>query len=93
MIPDGAIGVPTLAALEQGIPVIAAREHRNILRNDLRRLPWRRGQLLVVDNYWEAVGVLAALRTGIDPSVVRRPIADTKVLTARAREAVAARAS
>jgi hypothetical protein len=93
VIPDGAIGVPTLAALEQGIPVIAVRENRNILHNDLHRLPWRRGQLLVVDNYWEAVGVLAALRTGIDTSVVRRPIADTRVVIARAREAVAARAS
>lgn len=93
VIPDGAVGVPTLAALEQGIPVVAVRENRNILHNDLQRLPWRRGQLLVVDNYWEAVGVMAALRTGVDPLVVRRPVADTQVVIARAREAVAARAS
>lgn len=89
VVPDGAIGVPTLAALEQGIPVVAVRENRTILRNDLRLLPWRRGQLHVVDNYWEAIGVLAALRTGIDPAVVRRPIADTRAVVARAREEVA----
>lgn len=88
VVPDGAIGIPTLAALEQGIPVIAVRENRNILRNDLRLLPWRRGQLHVVDNYWEAVGVMAALRIGIDPAVVRRPLADTRAVLARAQREV-----
>lgn len=87
VIPDGAIGLPTLAALEQGIPVIAVRENTNLLHNDLTRLPWRRGQLHVVDNYWEAVGVMAAMRSGIDPAIVRRPIADTRevIVTGRAR--------
>ena len=39
VIPDGCIGLPTLAALEQGIPVIAVRENTNIMRNDLATLP------------------------------------------------------
>jgi hypothetical protein len=77
VIPDKAVGLPTLAALEQGIPVIAVRENENILRNDLRALPWADGQLHLVDNYWEAAGVMAALRCGIDPASVRRPLADT----------------
>ncbi|MFC2002561.1 DUF3326 domain-containing protein [Chloroflexota bacterium] len=29
VIPDGCVGLPTLAALEQGIPVIAVRENKN----------------------------------------------------------------
>ena len=77
VIPDKAVGLPTLAALEQGIPVIAVRENENILKNDLSALPWAPGQLHMVENYWEAAGVAAALRAGIDPATVRRPLAST----------------
>jgi len=77
VIPDGCIGLPTLAALEQGIKVIAVRENANIMRNDLARLPSAPGQLIVVDNYWEAAGVMSALKQGVDPASVRRPLADT----------------
>ena len=73
VIPDHCLGLPTLAALEQGIPVIAVRENENLMKNDLSALPWAKGQLHTVENYWEAAGVLGALRAGIDPSSVRRP--------------------
>ncbi len=79
VIPDGCIGLPTLAALEQGITVIAVRENTNLMRNDLSSLPWSPGQLYTVDNYWEAAGVMSALSAGIDPDAVRRPISPTKV--------------
>lgn len=74
VMPDGCIGLPTLAALEQGIPVIAVRENRNLMRNDLTALPWAAGQLHIVENYWEAAGVMTALQAGIDPAAVRRPL-------------------
>ena len=74
VIPDGCIGLPTLAALEQGIPVIAVRENRNLMRNDLTALTWAAGQLHIVENYWEAAGVMAALQAGIDPASARRPL-------------------
>jgi hypothetical protein len=77
VIPDGCVGLPTLAALEQGIPVIAVGETRNIMRNDLALLPWLPGQLHRVENYWEAAGVMSALKGGIAPGSVRRPLADT----------------
>lgn len=77
IMPDKCLGLPTLAALEQGIPVIAVRENENILDNDLTSLPWAPGQLYIVDNYWEAAGVLAALKGGIEPKSVRRPLPDT----------------
>ncbi len=83
VIPDGCLGLPTLAAREQGIPVIAVRENRNVMRNDLTTLPWASGQLQVVENYWEAVGVIAALRAGISPESVRRPLQGTSVTTTR----------
>ena len=77
VIPDGCIGLPTLAALEQGISVIAVRENRNIMQNDLTALPWASGQLHSVENYWEAVGVMTSLKAGIDPRSVRRPMSPT----------------
>ena len=81
VIPDGCIGLPTLAALEQGIPVIAVRENRNLMRNDLANLPWNEGQLNIVENYWEAAGVLAALRAGMSPDSVRRPLGPVSRIT------------
>jgi len=77
VIPDGCVGLPTLAAVEQGIPTIAVRENKNLMRNDLTSLPWRSGQLHMVENYWEAAGVLCAIRAGIVPDTVRRPLAST----------------
>lgn len=79
VLPSGCLGLPTLAALEQGIPVIAVRENANLMNNDLSALPWKEGQFQEVDNYWEAAGVVAAMRAGIDPTSVRRPLADTVV--------------
>ena len=83
VIPDGCLGLPTLAALEQRIPVIAVRENRNLMQNDLTVLPWAPGQLHVVENYWEAVGVLTALKAGLPPESVRRPLEPTKLVTTR----------
>ncbi len=79
VIPDGCLGLPTLAALEHGIPLIAVRENKNLMRNDLTQLPWAPGKLHVVENYWEAVGVMCALRAGIVPESVRRPLEYTKI--------------
>ena len=79
VIPDGCLGLPTLAALEQGITVIAVAENRNLMKNDLSTLPWTPGQFHRVRNYWEAVGVIAAMRAGVDPASVRRPLAETLV--------------
>ena len=84
VIPDHCLGLPTLAALEQGIPVIAVRENKNLMKNDLSALPWAKGQLHIVENYWEATGVLGALRAGIDPSSVRRPLGSVAVEKSRA---------
>ena len=74
VIPDGCLGLPTLAALEQGIAVIAVRENTNLMKNDLTAFPWAQGQLHIVENYWEAAGVLSALKAGIDPMSARRPL-------------------
>ncbi len=74
VIPDGCLGLPTLAALRQDITVIAVRENRSLMRNDLARLPWKPGRLYMAENYWEAAGIAAALKAGLDPDSVRRPL-------------------
>lgn len=79
VIPYGCLGLPTLAALFQGIPVIAVRENCNIMKNDLSALTWESGQLITVENYWEAAGVIASLRGGLDPFSVRRPLEGVRV--------------
>jgi len=86
IIPDGCVGLPTLAAMEQGIPVIAVRENRNLMRNDLTQLPFEAGKLFIMDNYLEAAGVMAALRAGVAVPSVRRPLAATKVTSECAAE-------
>lgn len=78
VIPDGCIGLPTLAALEQGIPVIAVRGNTNIMKNDLTTLPWARNQLHIVENYLEALGVMAALKSGVAMDTLRRPLANAR---------------
>jgi hypothetical protein len=81
VIPDGVLGMPVIAALEQRIPVIAVRESANLMRNDLTVLPWAPGQLHIVENYWEAAGVMAALKAGLDPAAMRRPFPDADTLS------------
>jgi len=86
VIPDGCVGLPTLAAMEQGIPVIAVRENRNVMRNDLRVLPFQPGKLIIVDNYLEAAGVMTAMKAGVALPSVRRPLEDTVVTSERSEE-------
>ena len=74
VIPDGCVGLPTLAAMRLGIPVVAVRGNSNLMKNQLESLPWQRGGFFSVDNYLEAVGVVAALRAGLAPWSVVRPL-------------------
>jgi len=79
IIPDACVGLPTLAALEQGIPVIAVKENRNRMHNKLEELPFESGKLFIVNNYLEAVGLMNAIKAGVAPETVRRPLAHTTV--------------
>ena len=74
VIPDGCIGLPTLAAVHNRIPVVAVRDNTNKMCNNLDLLPWQPMQLYRAENYLEAAGVVAALRAGIAPWSVIRPL-------------------
>jgi hypothetical protein len=71
--------LPTLAAVEQGIPVVAVRNNTNLMRNDLRALPFRTGQLRYAQNYYEAAGILAAMKAGVAPSTIARPMQPLRI--------------
>ena len=79
VIPEGCLGLPTLVALEQGIHVIVVTENKNCMKNDLKMLPFKHGRFHVAGNYLEAVGIMAAIKTGIATETVRRPIGFTKI--------------
>jgi len=81
VIPYGCVGLPTLACLEQGIPVIAVKENKNLMKNTLEDLPFKDGKLFVVNTYIEAAGVIQALKAGVTTQSVRRPICYTRVTT------------
>jgi hypothetical protein len=73
------VGLPTLAAVEQGIPVVAVRNNTNLMRNDLRALPFRAGQLHYAQNYYEAAGILAAIKAGVAPATIARPMRPIRI--------------
>jgi hypothetical protein len=79
VIPDGCVGVPTLAAVEQGIPVVAVKNNTNLMRNDLKALPFREGQLHYAANYYEAAGILAAMKAGVAPAALARPMQSIRI--------------
>ncbi|QDU91387.1 hypothetical protein Pla175_48090 [Pirellulimonas nuda] len=79
VIPDGCVGLPTLAACQQGVPVIAVRGNKNMMKNDLTQLPFEAGQLIFVENYLEAAGMLAALKAGVARDALARPMSPLRV--------------
>jgi Protein of unknown function (DUF3326) len=81
-------GVPALAAELSGIPLIAVRENETVLdvSNDVMRMQ----NVIEVDSYLEAAGVLTALRSGIALESLRRPIGEAREV-GRQRAAVPGR--
>ena len=62
-------------------PVIAVKENKTVMKNDLDQLPWNPGQLHYAENYWEAAGIMACLKVGVDPTSLRRPLKQVLVDT------------
>jgi hypothetical protein len=89
VIPDGCVGLPTLAAVEQGIPVVAVRANTNLMRNDLKSLPFRPGQLHYAANYYEAAGILSAMKAGVAPATLARPMQRIRIERVAAEAEVA----
>jgi len=73
VVPASALGgLPILAAQLHDIPVIAVRENENIL--DVNNKKMRLENLIEVESYLEAAGLISALRHGLHPRSLKRPI-------------------
>ncbi len=74
VVPDGCVGLPVLAAAEQGITIIEVAENTNVMRNDMRSLLPEGATIHRVRSYLEAAGLIAALRASIAPGSLQRPM-------------------
>lgn len=72
--PYGCFGAPHKACIIAGIPIIMVKENKTILNDHIPE------EVIVVENYWEAVGVIMSMKAGIDKMSVRRPLKDTHIL-------------
>ena len=75
VIPRMCLGLPALAAHERGIPIIAVNDKLMVGSVDCTD----HVDAIVVDNYVEAAGAVAALRAGVSIESLRRPLKKAKV--------------
>lgn len=82
--PASCIGIPTLAAIQQGIPIIAVK-NQTVFQNDISAL-YKEANIVIAENYFEAVGYLHALRAGISVNSLERPIKQTVLIRGNSHE-------
>ena len=82
VVPAGALGGETvLQALQRQIPVIAVESNKSILQVSAAALGWGdtdheiKNSVLHASSYSEAAGMVLALREGINPKSLHRPLA------------------
>lgn len=63
--PYGCFGSPHEACLKHGIPVIIVKENKTVYEYAPRP------QFVIVENYWEAAGIIACMKSGITGDSVR----------------------
>lgn len=81
IIPDGCLGLTILATMGQKIPIIVVKENKNLMSNGYTTFKDNRyNNLIFVDTYIEAVGVMQCLKEGISLESVKRPLEFTKIL-------------
>lgn len=73
--PYGCFEAPHHACLENNIPIIIVKENKTTMKDSM---PYH-DRCIVVENYWEAAGIIATMKAGINPDSVRRPLAPTKI--------------
>lgn len=71
---DAVGGIPMLVAAAEEIPLILVRENSTELALTAEVLGIHGEQVYEVNNYWEAAGLLQALKEGLDPRLLRRPL-------------------
>lgn len=72
--PANVFGRPHRACVNAGIKVIAVKENKTVLNDQMPE------EFIIVDSYLEAVGVISAMKAGVSLDSIRRPIEHTQVL-------------
>lgn len=54
------------------LPIIAVKENTTVMKATPEALKMK--NIIVAENYWEVGGILAAMKEGIDPRELRRPV-------------------
>ncbi|KKL48567.1 hypothetical protein LCGC14_2324210 [marine sediment metagenome] len=72
--PDGCWGRPHIACEEAGIPIVEVLENKTIFSDNTAY------NMIQVDNYLEAAGLLMSMRAGVHPASVRRPFPEVDIL-------------
>lgn len=80
--PMGCVGRPHQACMEAGIPIIAVRENKSVLKDEMPS-DW-----IYVNTYLEAAGFLMAENIGLSIESVRRPLEPTEVFNCEPHEIV-----
>ena len=79
VVPSGALGGEgVLAGIERGLNIISVK-NENILNLDNNNLYYP--NLIEVENYFEAAGLILATREGINPKSIRRPLHNIQELS------------
>jgi hypothetical protein len=65
-------GIPMLYASQKDIPIIAVKDNQTILAVNQEKLNLK--NVIEVNNYIEAAGILQALRKGLSLTTITRPL-------------------
>ena len=71
--PVNCVGRPHEACLNRNIPIIAVKENKTCLNDEMP------DEFILVENYLEAVGMIQSIKIGISQESVRRPLTYTTV--------------
>ena len=75
--PEKCWGKPHNICFSKNIPMMFVKENTPIVQKEY---PVNTDNLIFVDNYLEAAGYIQAMKTGVYPPTVRRPLEQTKVI-------------
>ena len=81
VVPSGALGgEAVLAGIERGLNIISVK-NKNVLNLDNHNFNYPK--LIEVDNYFEAAGLILAIREGVNPKSILRPLQNIQELTSK----------
>lgn len=75
IVPGGCVGgAPALGALEHRVPIIVVRQNSCRVGTDWRAAGLPAAAVIEVESYAEAIGLVAAIKAGLAPAAIRRPL-------------------